>query len=70
MLGHSVDERAFTYDLFTWVPVADFQVQFGTQIDQLSIVFVLLITGVGSLIHIYSVGYWPTTSSAAASSRS
>ena len=29
MLGHSADERAFTYDLFTWVPVSDFQVQFG-----------------------------------------
>ena len=53
---HSADERAFTYDLFTWVPVADQAVP-GTQIDQLSIVFVLLITGVGSLIHIYSVGY-------------
>ena len=57
MLGHPGEERAFTDDIFTWVPVADFQVEFGTLIDQLSIVFVLLITGVGSLIHIYSIGY-------------
>jgi NADH-quinone oxidoreductase subunit L len=39
------------------VPVDGFQAQVGFQLDQLSIVFVLLITGVGSLIHLYSVGY-------------
>ena len=43
--------------LFTWVPVGGLQVDFGLQLDQLSVCFVLLITGVGSLIHIYSVGY-------------
>ena len=57
MLGNPGEERAFTDNIFTWVPVAGFQVEFGTLIDQLSIVFVLLITGVGSLIHIYSIGY-------------
>jgi NADH-quinone oxidoreductase subunit L len=44
-------------DMFTWIPVNGLQVDFGLQIDQLSICFVLLITGVGSLIHIYSVAY-------------
>jgi NADH-quinone oxidoreductase subunit L len=43
--------------LYTFIQVARFQVPMGLQIDQLSISFVLLITGVGSLIHIYSVGY-------------
>ena len=43
--------------LFSWVPVGGLQVDFGLQLDQLSMCFVLLITGVGSLIHIYSVGY-------------
>jgi NADH-quinone oxidoreductase subunit L len=43
--------------LFTFIQVAGFQVPMGLQLDQLSISFVLLITGVGSLIHIYSVGY-------------
>jgi NADH-quinone oxidoreductase subunit L len=43
--------------LYTFIQVAGFQVPMGLQIDQLSISFVLLITGVGSLIHIYSVGY-------------
>jgi NADH-quinone oxidoreductase subunit L len=43
--------------LYTFIQVAGFQVPMGLQIDQLSISFVLLITGVGSLIHIYSIGY-------------
>jgi NADH-quinone oxidoreductase subunit L len=43
--------------LFSWVPVAQLQVDFGLRLDQLSMCFVLLITGVGALIHIYSVGY-------------
>ena len=43
--------------LFSWIPVAGFQVDAGFLIDPLSLTFVLLITGVGSLIHIYAVGY-------------
>jgi NADH-quinone oxidoreductase subunit L len=43
--------------LFAWVPVGVLKVDFGLQLDALSVCFVLLITGVGSLIHIYSVGY-------------
>ncbi|MGP4015247.1 NADH-quinone oxidoreductase subunit L [Saccharopolyspora sp. 5N708] len=43
--------------LFSWIPVNALQVDFGLRLDPLSMVFVLLITGVGSLIHIYSIGY-------------
>ncbi len=43
--------------LFSWVPVEGFQADVAFQLDQLSMTFVLLITGVGTLIHIYSVGY-------------
>ncbi|MFD4366927.1 NADH-quinone oxidoreductase subunit L [Rhodococcus sp. NPDC058521] len=57
MLGANTEVRTLKQTLFTWVPVADLQVDFGLQLDQLSVCFVLLITGVGSLIHIYSVGY-------------
>jgi NADH-quinone oxidoreductase subunit L len=57
MLGRDAEHRAVHEALFSWVPVAGLQVDFGLQLDQLSICFVLLITGVGSLIHIYSVGY-------------
>jgi NADH-quinone oxidoreductase subunit L len=57
MLGQRPDDRGYHQHLFTWVPVGRLHVDFGLQIDQLSICFVLLITGVGSLIHVYSVGY-------------
>jgi NADH-quinone oxidoreductase subunit L len=57
MLGRHGDARTISQHLFSWVPVGNLQVDFGLQVDQLSICFVLLITGVGSLIHIYSVGY-------------
>jgi NADH-quinone oxidoreductase subunit L len=57
LLGRSAEDRTIHETLFSWVPVAQLQVDFGLQLDQLSVCFVLLITGVGSLIHVYSVGY-------------
>lgn len=57
MLRSPVDVRAVHENVFTWIPVESLHVDFGLQIDQLSICFVLLITGVGSLIHLYSIGY-------------
>ncbi|SHN21307.1 NADH-quinone oxidoreductase subunit L [Actinacidiphila paucisporea] len=57
MLGKDADARTLTSHLFTWVPVGGFQADVGFQLDQLSMTFVLLITGVGTLIHIYSIGY-------------
>ncbi|MFI0721695.1 NADH-quinone oxidoreductase subunit L [Streptomyces sp. NPDC021224] len=57
MLGKSADDRALHSHLFTWVPVDGFQADVGFQLDQLSMTFVLLITGVGTLIHVYSIGY-------------
>ncbi|MFM8898257.1 MAG: NADH-quinone oxidoreductase subunit L, partial [Actinomycetota bacterium] len=49
--------RAVTQKLFTWISVGTFNVDAGLLLDQLSIAFVLLITGVGTLIHIYSIAY-------------
>ena len=43
--------------LFDWINAGKFNVPFALQIDQLSVIMMLLITGVGSLIHIYSIGY-------------
>ena len=57
MLGRDAEHRTIHESLFSWVPVAGLQVDFGLHLDQLSMCFVLLITGVGSLIHIYSIGY-------------
>jgi NADH-quinone oxidoreductase subunit L len=57
LLGKSGAGRRIDQHLFTWTPVAGFHANANFLIDPLSICFVLLITGVGSLIHIYSVGY-------------
>jgi NADH-quinone oxidoreductase subunit L len=57
LLGRGGADRVIHQTVFSWVPVESLQVDFGLQIDQLSVCFVLLISGVGSLIHIYSVAY-------------
>ena len=57
MVSRSADDRVVSDVLFSWVPVGELQVDFGFLLDQLSMCFVLLITGVGSLIHVYSIGY-------------
>ncbi|MEW2283503.1 NADH-quinone oxidoreductase subunit L [Streptomyces sp. NPDC047841] len=57
LLGKGAEHRTLTQHLFSWVPVAGFQADVTFRLDQLSMTFVLLITGVGSLIHLYSVGY-------------
>ncbi len=50
-------DRSVDVALWSWVPVGGFQVDLGLLLDPLSMVFVLLITGVGTLIHVYSLGY-------------
>jgi NADH-quinone oxidoreductase subunit L len=57
MLGRATSDRAVEQRLFSWIAVGKFQVDAGLLLDQLSICFVLLITGVGTLIHIYSIAY-------------
>ena len=57
MLGYPGGQRSRDVQIYQWIAVGSFKVNVGLQLDQLSICFVLLITGVGSLIHIFSVGY-------------
>lgn len=57
MLGRSNEARPVTQKLFEWISVGTFNIDAGLLLDQLSICFVLLITGVGTLIHIYSISY-------------
>ena len=57
MLSYPAAERSRDVHMFSWIPVNGFHVDVGLLLDPLSITFVLLITGVGSLIHIYSIGY-------------
>ncbi|MEE9170213.1 MAG: NADH-quinone oxidoreductase subunit L [bacterium] len=49
--------RIFEYDLFTWIAAGAFSVNVGFQVDPLSVVMMLVVTGVSTVIHVYSIGY-------------
>ena len=55
--GVAPEQRTSELRLYSWIPAGSLHVDFGLRLDPLSLIFVLLITGVGSLIHIYSIGY-------------
>ena len=57
LLGLPGDERALHLTLWNWIPAGAFQLDAGLLVDPLSMSFVMLITFVGSLIHVYSIGY-------------
>jgi len=56
-LGLDPAQRTREVSVYEWISVAGLHIDFGLRLDPLSLTFVLLITGVGSLIHIYSTGY-------------
>ncbi len=57
LLGLPSGERRLDSTLFTWIPAGDFTVKVGMLVDPLSMTFVMLVTFVGSLIHVYAVAY-------------
>jgi len=57
LLAEEEAERFFIQTIFTWVPAGNFSVDIGFLVDPLSIAMCLFITGVGTMIHLYSIGY-------------
>ncbi|NOX28601.1 MAG: NADH-quinone oxidoreductase subunit L [Actinobacteria bacterium] len=57
LLERDGENRIFEQVLFDWLPVGSLEVEAGFLVDPLSITMALFITGVGSLIHLYSIGY-------------
>ena len=57
LLGEPTEERFHIQTIFTWITAGSFTVDIGLLVDPLSITMALFITGVGTLIHLYSVGY-------------
>ncbi|MSX74235.1 MAG: NADH-quinone oxidoreductase subunit L, partial [Actinobacteria bacterium] len=57
LLALPEEERSLTQTLFTWIPSGSFKVSIGFLADPLSILMCLFITGIGALIHLYSIGY-------------
>jgi NADH-quinone oxidoreductase subunit L len=56
-LSLPVEQRKTIINLFTWMDVSWLNVGFAYQIDQLSLIMALVVTGVGFIIHVYSIGY-------------
>ncbi len=56
-LALPVDQRLNIVTLFQWIAVAGLNISFSYQVDQLSLVMSLIVTGVGFIIHVYSIGY-------------
>ena len=50
-------KQAISIQLFDWIQISNFHVSFGFLLDQLSILWLLFVTGIGSLIHLYSISY-------------
>ena len=57
LLGEDEHDRSHVYNLFDWIPVGGFEVDVGFLVDPLSITMALFVTGIGALIHLYSIGY-------------
>ncbi|HTY59966.1 MAG TPA: NADH-quinone oxidoreductase subunit L [Bacteroidota bacterium] len=57
MLGLPPGSRTLTLELFPWIAAGGFRADVAFQVDQLSVVMMLIVTGVGFLIHVYSAGY-------------
>ena len=57
LMARDPAERRFVVTLFEWVPAGDFSVDAGLLVDPLSVTMALFVTGVGSLIHLYAIGY-------------
>src|SRR5208337_1209798 len=57
LLGLAWDKRLYDFTWFTWIAAGDFNVSVGYQIDPLSMFMCMFVTGVGFLIHVYSIGY-------------
>jgi len=57
LLGMPAEERSHVVRLFSWIPVGSLQVDLAFLADPLSVTMALFVTGIGSLIHLYAIGY-------------
>ena len=57
LLGKPASGRSFTQEIFTWIPVGGLHVKVAFLLDPLSLTMALFVTGVSTVIHLYSIGY-------------
>ena len=57
LVNRAPEDRTVIVKVYSWIATGSFNVDVAYQFDQLSILFTLIITGIGFLIHVYSIGY-------------
>ncbi len=57
LLGLPAESRSFEFILYSWIPSGSFNADIGFLLDPLSSIMILVVSGVGFLIHVYSIGY-------------
>ncbi len=57
LLAKPVDDRILFAPIYTWIQAGDFIAPMAFRLDPLAMLMILIVTGIGSLIHIYSIGY-------------
>ncbi len=57
LLGSPAEERSHVVTIFQWIPVGALQIDLAFLVDPLSVTMALFVTGIGSLIHLYAIGY-------------
>jgi NADH-quinone oxidoreductase subunit L len=57
MINRPAESAPFQYTLYTWIPSGDFRVEIAFLVDQLTATMLIVVTGVGALVHVYSLGY-------------
>jgi NADH-quinone oxidoreductase subunit L len=57
LLGRPSEERSVVVSLFEWIPVGSLRIDMALLVDPLSVTMALFVTGIGSLIHLYAIGY-------------
>jgi NADH-quinone oxidoreductase subunit L len=57
LVGVPTEERLYIHHMFDWIDVGSFEVGADLRLDALSATMILVVTGIGSLIHLYSIGY-------------
>ncbi|MDI6803157.1 MAG: NADH-quinone oxidoreductase subunit L [Bacteroidota bacterium] len=57
MLSSPVENRSHIIEIFNWINVGSISINAAYQVDQLSIIMTLVVTGIGFLIHVYAIGY-------------
>ena len=57
LVGLPPEQRRLAVSFFEWIAVGSFKINAGFVVDQISSIMILIITGVGSLIHLFSIGY-------------